>query len=511
MEPSQQSQSHLISSHVQHISPVSNHHPPEPSDLNQLAQLDDELQNKLDLKDEDVIEEKGSNFEVGHEVAVLESDKGQGCHDDDENVNEKVSTDVDEVGGIDDKGSNFEVDDETSATVSEKGQGFHQVDVDDDDGWNGDYDGWNDDNEVSDWIENEVSGDVDERSNGGAEQYPLRPEAEDCSFYLKTGTCKFGFNCKFNHPLGRRNQVFRERAGERDELEERSSQTECKYYSRSGGCKFGKDCKFDHTRGKFSADQVLELNFLGLPIRLGEKECPYYMRTGSCKFGANCKFNHPDPTSVGGYDSTAGYGNGSTTSLQDVSQSSTPPWSSTRKFNETAPFVPIIISPTPGASPRSSDWNGYQAPFYLSERSMHPPSPYAVNNPAMEMNAYMHRHKHTPVEEFPERPGEPECSFFLKTGDCKFKSHCKFHHPKNRITKLPPCNLSDKGLPLRPGQNVCTHYSRYGICKFGPACKYDHPINLPPPTMPGRYQQSSHTNSASIEEAGSGGASDATI
>lgn len=81
---------------------------------------------------------------------------------------------------------------------------------------------------------------------------------------------------------------------------------------------------------------------------------------------------------------------------------------------------------------------------------MHPPSPYAVNNPAMEMNAYMHRHKHTPVEEFPERPGEPECSFFLKTGDCKFKSHCKFHHPKNRITKLPPCNLSDKGLPLRP-------------------------------------------------------------
>lgn len=84
------------------------------------------------------------------------------------------------------------------------------------------------------------------------------------------------------------------------------------------------------------------------------------MRTGSCKFGANCKFNHPDPTSVGGYDSTAGYGNGSTTSLQDVSQSSTPPWSSTRKFNETAPFVPIIISPTPGASPRSSDWNGYQ-------------------------------------------------------------------------------------------------------------------------------------------------------
>lgn len=61
------------------------------------------------------------------------------------------------------------------------------------------------------------------------------------------------------------------------------------------------------------------------------------------------------------------------------------------------------------------------------------------------------------------------------------------------------------------GQSVCTHYSRYGICKFGPACKFDHPINMPPPTMPGLYQQPSYTNSESVEEAGNGGASDATI
>lgn len=41
-------------------------------------------------------------------------------------------------------------------------------------------------------------------------QYPVRPEAEDCSFYLKTGTCKFGSNCKFNHPVRRKTnqQVF---------------------------------------------------------------------------------------------------------------------------------------------------------------------------------------------------------------------------------------------------------------------------------------------------------------
>lgn len=39
--------------------------------------------------------------------------------------------------------------------------------------------------------------------------YPVRPEAEDCAFYMKTGTCKFGANCKFNHPVRRKNQVIK--------------------------------------------------------------------------------------------------------------------------------------------------------------------------------------------------------------------------------------------------------------------------------------------------------------
>ncbi|XP_061360877.1 zinc finger CCCH domain-containing protein 43-like [Gastrolobium bilobum] len=484
-----------LDSEVEPSSPVPNHdNDPQPSDLNHLAQADDdalggELQNKLDLKDGDETENKDSNFEA---------DGGQLC-------------------------------DEAAAPESDKGQV-----CDDDDDDNNDYDGWNGGDEGCDWIEDvngrvsesdKVDGDFDEVdggevenkddiSNGGAQKYPLRPDAEDCAFYLKTGTCKFGFNCKFNHPIRWKNQAVKEKEGERDEPAERSGQTECKYYLRSGGCKFGKACKFNHTRGKCLAAPILELNFLGLPIRLGEKECLYYMRTGSCKFGANCKYNHPDPTAVGGFDSSSGYDTGSSISLQGVSQSSMPLWSSTRTSNESASFVSMILSPTQGVSPHSSEWNGYQAPVYLSERGMHPPSAYVMNNPAIETNVYMHHQKLTPVEEFPERPGEPECSFFLKTGDCKFKSNCKYHHPKNRA-RLPPCNLSDKGLPLRPDQNVCTHYSRYGICKFGPACRFDHPINSSPTSMPELDQQFSYPNSSSVEVAGmvggSDGASGATI
>lgn len=40
------------------------------------------------------------------------------------------------------------------------------------------------------------------------------------------------------------------------------------YYMRTGGCKYGKACRFNHSRAKASAAPVLELNFLGLPIRL---------------------------------------------------------------------------------------------------------------------------------------------------------------------------------------------------------------------------------------------------
>ncbi|XP_054791282.1 zinc finger CCCH domain-containing protein 67-like isoform X1 [Prosopis cineraria] len=464
----------------------SSHHDPETSDLNPRDETDalqEDLQDKLDLKDKD----EGDEEEKGKKDSEFDDGK--------------------EVSGIAGTGE------------SEKEQVFNEHNQN----WNGNEDdGWGENVNESEndnfGLDNVTVGDKVEKNDGEsssrAHQYPVRPEAEDCAFYLKTGTCKFGFNCKFNHPLRKKIKVVKEKGKEREESGERSGQTECKYYLKSGGCKYGKACKFNHTRGKCSPTTILELNFLGLPIRLGEKECPYYMRTGSCKFGANCKFNHPDPTTVGGSDPPSTFANGGAVSLQGVSQPSIPSWSSPRTFNETAPFVPMMIPPVQGVSPQSSDWNGYQAPVYLPERTMHPPSPYIVNSPAIETNVFMHHPKQMQVEEFPERPGEPECSYYLKTGHCKFKSNCKFHHPKNRSTR-PLCTLSDKGLPLRPqDQSVCSHYSRYGICKYGPSCKFDHPTNLSPSNMAGLDQESSCTDFASVEVAemaGSRGAGDSAV
>ena len=49
---------------------------------------------------------------------------------------------------------------------------------------------------------------------------------------------------------------------------------------------------------------------------------------------------------------------------------------------------------------------------------------------------------------FPERPGEPECQYYMRTGDCKFRSSCRYHHPRDRV--VPRTLLSPVGLPLRP-------------------------------------------------------------
>lgn len=59
-------------------------------------------------------------------------------------------------------------------------------------------------------VEGETGGPMGWRKEGRYRRslYPVRPDVEDCSHYVRTGACKFGPNCKFNHPFRRKNQVF---------------------------------------------------------------------------------------------------------------------------------------------------------------------------------------------------------------------------------------------------------------------------------------------------------------
>ncbi|KAL2644655.1 hypothetical protein R1flu_012242 [Riccia fluitans] len=340
--------------------------------------------------------------------------------------------------------------------------------------------------------------------------YPERPGEPDCTYYMRTGVCGFGMSCRFNHPPNRK--LAASVARNKGEYPERLGQPECQYYLKTGTCKFGATCKYHHPRDKAGSTGRVQLNFLGLPLRPGEKECAYYMRTGSCKYNVTCKFHHPQPT-VGGlvpisgssiYAAAAGPSSPAPQPYQGLPSwpiaTRTPYIPSPRLQGPSsyAPMIPIgqgIVS-VPG-------WNTYQGPVgpmaqpdgqqhpigtgYVYTQQSDPASGGGVHGtfpqfmqastamglPTLQSQQSLGSQK----DNFPERPGQPECQYYMKTGDCKFGITCKYHHPKDRATPSPTCGLSPMGLPLRPGAQPCTFYTRYGICKFGPTCKFDHPLS----------------------------------
>ncbi|XP_022883998.1 zinc finger CCCH domain-containing protein 67-like [Olea europaea var. sylvestris] len=341
----------------------------------------------------------------------------------------------------------------------------------------------------ADEYDTENDGQKDSGCLDGSGLLPLRPYAGDCLHFIRTGSCKFGLDCRYNHPdIRTQTQTQAAIDLDKDVVPEDSGPIECKYYRTAEGCKYGKSCRYWH-HGEESQNIVPELNFLGLPIRSGEKECPFYMRNGTCGYGSRCVFNHPDPTPITGmgspnssvddkYERQLSHPlekhNGLPIHFSGASQ----PDQTSRflySFSDNTISYPNSHSSyvTPHTPPqqmqKQSEWNGYQAPnsHQSGNYSATPSADGSLRKSYISMQD----------EEFPERPGRPDCDYFMKTGNCKFRSACRYHHPKDRKPKPDERVLSEKGLPLRPGRSICRHYERHGDCKFGSACLFDHPIS----------------------------------
>ncbi|CAH2041986.1 unnamed protein product [Thlaspi arvense] len=242
----------------------------------------------------------------------------------------------------------------------------------------------------------------------GEESYPERPEAADCAHYLRTGFAGSGLAVGTTIPgivvrsIGfvrlwsfgiaiDRKSVFivieAVRAGG-EELPERAGQPVCQYYMRTGTCKYGASCKYHHPGQGSGAVTPTPLNICGYPIRPGEKECSYYMKTGRCKFGPTLA-SPSTPSTVGA-----------------------------------APIYGLTQ-----LSPSTPTYTGAYLPL--------PTIPDSSSSSLKE-------------QKFPERPGQPECQYYMKTGDCKFGSSCKYHHPREWSTAYLNYFLSPMGLPIRP-------------------------------------------------------------
>ncbi|KAJ6697082.1 hypothetical protein OIU85_003446 [Salix viminalis] len=331
--------------------------------------------------------------------------------------------------------------------------------------------------------------------------YPERPGEPDCSYYIRTGLCRFGPTCRFNHPPNRKLAIAT--AKMMGEFPERIGQPECQYYLKTGTCKFGATCKFHHPRDKAGVSGRVSLNILGYPLRPGEIECVYYLRTGQCKYGSTCIFHHPQPANVMvplrgspvyptvNSPTTPGqqsYPGGLATNWSRASFITSPRWQA--PSNYTPLILPQGVVSVPGwnaysgqlgsvSSPESQQQTGNSQIYGTSRQSESVNagsqgtfSPYRSGSAPLGFYALQRE------SVFPERPGQPECQFYMKTGDCKFGAVCRFHHPRERLIPTPDCVLSPIGLPLRPGESLCMFYSRYGSCKFGPSCKFHHPMGI---------------------------------
>jgi len=272
-------------------------------------------------------------------------------------------------------------------------------------------------------------------STSTSEDLPSRPGNQPCNHFLKTGTCKFGSTCKFDHPtnnndpqwlaiaqsLGNQNRDSSTHANAvSDGLPVRPGATPCSFYLKTGQCAFGERCKFDHppglggsqasSSGLPTAADGSPLSSQGLPLRPGGVPCAHYLKTGTCKFGASCMFDHPE--GLGG-TLEGGQASSELSGLEDA-----------------------MKSINPGTGPDGSPLSTLGLPL---------------------------------------RPGKQQCSFYLKTGSCKFGAKCIFDHPEGCGGTQLGVMMNSRGFPMRPGGTICSYYMRTGECKFGNSCRHDHP------------------------------------
>ncbi|XP_021775549.1 zinc finger CCCH domain-containing protein 37-like isoform X2 [Chenopodium quinoa] len=300
-----------------------------------------------------------------------------------------------------------------------------------------------------------------------SDSLPERPGEPDCPYFLKTQKCKFGQMCKFNHPKDKLDSSSCKT--DDPDLPDRPSEPVCSFYMKMGKCKFGTSCKFHHPKDikvpsnkqeagdgvqthsidqngsdgtagdgniiKPTSNAALSYNSKGLPMRPDEVDCPFYMKTGSCKYGITCRYNHPDRNEL----------------LSPYSV-----------INPTAAMVGHTVFPS------LANFNvGFVNPAASIFQSLQPGLAQTMYGPVPMM--------------YPQRPGQIECDFYMKTGECKFGEKCRFHHPIDRSAPTRNQTLEQNvkftlaGLPRREGVEHCPFYMKTGTCSYGANCKFDHP------------------------------------
>jgi hypothetical protein len=154
----------------------------------------------------------------------------------------------------------------------------------------------------------------------GVVHYNQNDAVEDCRDFLRTGRCKYGASCKFNHPSNVQSGGGIKAPVDPSEPQFpfRPNEPVCQYFMKHATCKFGQACKFNHppqsalgtiaggttvlsqvpqhimmNQGSGDGETTSTMMLQLLPQRPDEPDCIYFLRNGRCKYGATCRYHHP--------------------------------------------------------------------------------------------------------------------------------------------------------------------------------------------------------------------------
>ncbi|XP_044445095.1 uncharacterized protein [Triticum aestivum] len=321
-----------------------------------------------------------------------------------------------------------------------------------------------------------------------ARRYPQKPRKLNCPSYMSKGTCTYGPSCHLNHPpqlKSRSDESWRpsERRnhGAAEILELnclglpiREGARNCDYSMRTGACRYGKNCHFNHPDhvidAQFNPPTGWEDNALQMEkssdhtldetsrMKKSSDDATFDDRSDMKKSSDDAALDdrsHLKKPSDGAIVDDTSYSKKSSDNDNSSSSGVLPP----SIFRMLLP-PPKVLPSTEGKAKKKSDWSSDDSDGCCSADSSDGPLckqgehvDYAERPGRPE---YHHPKQSKDKEEvnYPERPGKPDCPFYMRFGDCKFASACNYHHPK------------DKYPAGRPDEPECPFLMKRGYFKL---------------------------------------------
>ncbi|KAM0838856.1 hypothetical protein ACQ4PT_060699 [Festuca glaucescens] len=230
----------------------------------------------------------------------------------------------------------------------------------------------------------------------------------------------------------------------------------------SDGC-----CSADSSDGPLCKQEhvgpLCKQEHVDYPERPGRSECSFYKMFGDCKFASACNYHHPKDRYPTRYHPEIPSVE-QTKYLERPGEPDCPFYMKNRfcrfmekcRFNHPKDSNPTAQSPTTAKKSVVTDEHHQSTGITLED--------------------------HMPKQkQYPERPGQPDCRYYVQFRKCKFLSACIFHHPRDELpvgwNPSGPAHSDQIRLVIH-GMPECPFYMKSGKCQFGSACEFRHPKDM---------------------------------